>query len=128
MTTHAAERTGRIQTVRGLVDPGDLGPTMTHEHLLIDIRCLLEPAPAELGEGWADRPVTPDMRAELIYHPSTNRDDLLLDDEAIAIEEVERYLVQKTLARFEGNVSQAAKALGLSRSGLYRRLQKHEQR
>ena len=48
--------------------------------------------------------------------------------EEMSLEEVERYLVQKTLARFEGNVSQAAKALGLSRSGLYRRLQKHEQR
>ena len=47
--------------------------------------------------------------------------------EEMSLEEVERYLVQKTLARFEGNVSHAAKALGLSRSGLYRRLQKHEQ-
>lgn len=48
--------------------------------------------------------------------------------EEMSLEDVERYLVQRTLARFEGNVSQAAKALGLSRSGLYRRLQKHEQR
>src|SRR2546425_5488276 len=45
--------------------------------------------------------------------------------EEMSLEEVERYLVQKTLARFEGNVSQAAMAFGLSRSGLYRRLQKH---
>jgi transcriptional regulator of acetoin/glycerol metabolism len=29
------------------------------------------------------------------------------------------------LARYDGNVSQAAKALGLSRSAMYRRLQKH---
>jgi transcriptional regulator of acetoin/glycerol metabolism len=34
-------------------------------------------------------------------------------------------LIQKALARFNGNVSQAAGALGLSRSGLYRRLQKY---
>jgi DNA-binding NtrC family response regulator len=45
--------------------------------------------------------------------------------EEMSLEEVERFLVQKTLARFDGNVSQAAKALGLSRSGLYRRLQKY---
>jgi transcriptional regulator of acetoin/glycerol metabolism len=38
---------------------------------------------------------------------------------------VERVLIQKALARFSGNVSQAAAALGLSRSGLYRRLQKY---
>ncbi len=46
--------------------------------------------------------------------------------EEMSLEEVERYLVQRTLSRYDGNVSMAAKALGLSRSGLYRRLQKHE--
>src|ERR1039457_3428511 len=36
--------------------------------------------------------------------------------EEMNLEDVERYLVQKTLQRFDGNVSQAADALGLSRS------------
>ena len=45
--------------------------------------------------------------------------------EEMSLEEVERFLVQKALERFAGNVSQAAEFLGLSRSGLYRRLQKH---
>ncbi len=45
--------------------------------------------------------------------------------EEMSLEDVERYLVQRTVARFDGNVSQAAKALGLSRSGLYRRMQKY---
>jgi len=45
--------------------------------------------------------------------------------EELSLEEVERVLIQKALARFSGNVSQAAAALGLSRSGLYRRLQKY---
>ncbi|MFL6259399.1 MAG: sigma-54-dependent transcriptional regulator [Thermoanaerobaculia bacterium] len=40
------------------------------------------------------------------------------------LEEVERVLIQKALARY-GNVSQAAQALGLSRSALYRRIEKH---
>ena len=44
--------------------------------------------------------------------------------EEMSLEEVERFLVQKALERFAGNVSQAAEFLGLSRSGLYRRLQK----
>jgi DNA-binding NtrC family response regulator len=44
--------------------------------------------------------------------------------EEMSLDEVERMLVQKALSRYDGNVSQAAKALGLSRSGLYRRLQK----
>src|SRR5450755_543016 len=46
--------------------------------------------------------------------------------EEMSLDEVERHLIRRTLARHDGNVSQAAKALGLSRSALYRRLQKHE--
>ena len=45
--------------------------------------------------------------------------------EDMSLEEVGRVLIQKALTRFEGNVSAAAKALGLSRSALYRRLQRH---
>jgi DNA-binding NtrC family response regulator len=45
-----------------------------------------------------------------------------LDD--MSLEEVECHLIKKTLARFDGNVSKAADALGLSRSALYRRLEK----
>jgi DNA-binding NtrC family response regulator len=45
--------------------------------------------------------------------------------EEMGLEDVERVLIQKALARFGGNVSQASKALGLSRSALYRRLQKY---
>ena len=44
--------------------------------------------------------------------------------EDMTLEEVEGLLVQKALTRFEGNVSRAAEALGLSRSALYRRLEK----
>jgi DNA-binding NtrC family response regulator len=43
----------------------------------------------------------------------------------MSIDEVEQYLIKKTLARFQGNVSQAAQSLGLSRSALYRRLQRY---
>ncbi|GMR21975.1 MAG: sigma-54 dependent transcriptional regulator [Acidobacteriota bacterium] len=41
------------------------------------------------------------------------------------LDEVERLLIQKALARYDGNVSHAAKALGLSRSALYRRLERY---
>ncbi len=45
--------------------------------------------------------------------------------EDMTLEEVERVLIRKALDRFGGNVSQAAKQLGLSRSAMYRRLQQH---
>src|SRR5687767_7177453 len=42
--------------------------------------------------------------------------------EDLPLEDVERLLIRKALDRCAGNVSQAAKALGLSRSALYRRI------
>jgi DNA-binding NtrC family response regulator len=42
------------------------------------------------------------------------------------IEDVERLLIRKALARHNGNVSHASRALGLSRSALYRRIQKYQ--
>jgi DNA-binding NtrC family response regulator len=45
--------------------------------------------------------------------------------EDMSLEDVECLLIKKALARYDGNVSQAAGALGLSRSALYRRLQRY---
>jgi DNA-binding NtrC family response regulator len=46
-----------------------------------------------------------------------------LDD--MSLETVEAVLIRKALARANGNVSQAADALGLSRGALYRRIEKY---
>lgn len=46
--------------------------------------------------------------------------------EELTLEEVERLLIQKALSRYDGNVSRAAQALGLSRSALYRRIATYE--
>jgi DNA-binding NtrC family response regulator len=45
--------------------------------------------------------------------------------EDMSLEEVEAFLIKKAMARY-GNVSQAARALGLSRSALYRRLERYK--
>ena len=42
-----------------------------------------------------------------------------------SLDELERDAIRDALARFDGNVSLAAKALGVSRSALYRRLQRY---
>jgi len=45
--------------------------------------------------------------------------------EDMSLEDVETLLIRKALARYGGNVSRAAEALGLSRSALYRRIQRY---
>jgi len=45
--------------------------------------------------------------------------------EAMRLREVEGQLVRGAMQRARGNVSRAARALGLSRSALYRRLERH---
>jgi DNA-binding NtrC family response regulator len=59
--------------------------------------------------------------ADLGLHPDREARARL---EEMNLEEAEIFLVKKALARYEGNISQAAEALGLSRGALYRRLQK----
>jgi DNA-binding NtrC family response regulator len=49
--------------------------------------------------------------------------DATLD--GLTLDEAERLLIQDAMRRADGNVSEAARALGLSRSALYRRLKAH---
>jgi DNA-binding NtrC family response regulator len=50
--------------------------------------------------------------------PTQNLDEM-------SLESVETILIRKALQRFQGNVTQAAEALGLSRGALYRRMEKY---
>jgi transcriptional regulator with PAS, ATPase and Fis domain len=43
----------------------------------------------------------------------------------MSIDEVEAMLIRKVTRRYDGNISQAAEALGLSRAALYRRIEKY---
>jgi two-component system NtrC family response regulator len=45
--------------------------------------------------------------------------------DGMTLEQVEKHLIEKVLEQHQGNISRVAKALGLSRAALYRRLEKH---
>lgn len=45
--------------------------------------------------------------------------------EAMSIDEMEAMLIRKVLRRCDGNITQAAESLGLSRAALYRRMEKY---
>ncbi|HTF20920.1 MAG TPA: sigma-54 dependent transcriptional regulator [Chryseolinea sp.] len=53
------------------------------------------------------------------------REDGNLSLEQYNLEEVEKLLIRKVLKKYNGNITQAASELGLTRSSLYRRLEKY---
>ncbi|KOF03714.1 ATPase AAA [Roseivirga seohaensis subsp. aquiponti] len=55
--------------------------------------------------------------------PVRDKDDINL--EQFNLEDVERILIRKVLAKHNGNITHAAQELGLTRSSLYRRLEKY---
>jgi len=69
----------------------------------------------------------------LAPHEEIGPEDLLLAApsqgpallERMTLDDAERHLIQRALARCGGNVNEAARELGVSRSALYRRLQHH---
>lgn len=63
------------------------------------------------------------MAADLVLR---RREDGSGHMEELTLDEAERVLIEKALDRYSGNVSKAADALGVSRSALYRRLQRHD--
>ena len=63
------------------------------------------------------------VRSGHLWLKAEHATDTRLED--MSLEEVESFLIRKALDRYGGNVSRAADALGLSRSALYRRLQRY---
>lgn len=59
------------------------------------------------------------------FTPAAQKDDSQLALEQYNLEEVEKLLIRKVLKKYNGNITQAASELGLTRSSLYRRLEKH---
>ncbi len=104
------ERRGKVQTVLGLIEPGDMGITLPHEHLMSD------------GSGWfvepedsfekqmARRKVSVDILWWLTYHRFTNLDDLTCMDEDEAIEEITHF------KRAGGRTVVEMSSIGLGRS------------
>ncbi len=50
----------------------------------------------------------------------------MMNFESMTLEEIERWAIKKALQQFQGDISKAANALGLSRAALYRRMEKFQ--
>ena len=101
---------GLAQTVLGPVRPEELGPTMTHEHVLIDFTSILQPPEDPSNPGPAFEPVSMENLGWVSYNYFSNRDNLLLEDEETAIRELLLY------KRAGGGTLVEASTIGLSRN------------
>lgn len=57
--------------------------------------------------------------------PQDKSEHLIIDEGQLSLDEIEKSILESRLKLFEGNVTETAKSLGLSRSGYYRRVQKY---
>ena len=116
--------TGLVQTVNGPVSPDQLGPTLTHEHLLIDLGWWrTQPAEAS-ARAFFNRPLEQEILGLVRHHNMVNRDNGQLLDVDTAIDEVMLYkqygggsLVDATsigIARDPVGLARIARATGVN--------------
>lgn len=77
---------GKVQTVLGLVDPDQLGRTMTHEHLTMTFDCCYSPPPPG-DEAVAENPFQMQHMHWLRQNPYSCRENLLLQQETGAVQD-----------------------------------------
>lgn len=79
---------GQITTVLGSIDARDAGPTMTHEHLFIDLSVWFEDPATPEAARYVDAPVEMALLGRLRREPfSTTKHNLRLDDVDLAATE-----------------------------------------
>jgi len=69
---------------------------------------------------WRNEPLSETMRAAAEFTVERRA-----SGQALNLDELERRAIVRALALYEGNVSHAAAALGLTRPALYRRMERH---
>ena len=79
---------GRIVTVTGTIDPGELGVTLIHEHVFIDISCYYRPPTDSLGRRLTAQPLRMGILGWVRQNSMGSRPNLCLDDATVAAEEM----------------------------------------
>ena len=81
---------GKAQTVCGAVEPAELGQTLAHEHLLIDLSWSRDPRTAS-DRLFFERPLDMDVFGCCRHYNMANKADLLLGSVAVAVGEMQRF-------------------------------------
>lgn len=77
-----------VMTVLGPISVGELGPTITHEHVLIDMTCYVKPASEVTRRTFTESAVELSNLGLLRRDPLQNRDNCRLSDLDLAVEEL----------------------------------------
>lgn len=101
---------GKVLTVRGPLDPGQLGITLIHEHLLCDISCYYSPLPTPKGKELANQPLSLSTLGWVRQHAMNCLTNLHMDEEDVAVDEVARF------SRFGGKSIVEVSSVGLGRN------------
>ena len=82
---------GKVQTVLGLVEPSELGVTLAHEHLLVDLLPTYDPPTAGAARIFWDQPVSIETVGRIRHYGMPNRDNITLNDVPTAVAEMNLY-------------------------------------
>jgi len=79
---------GKVQSVLAVISPEDLGITLSHEHLIVDLRHTYYQESELMSDmAFTRQPISLETLNWVCHHPLSSWDNLLLDDEKLAIEE-----------------------------------------
>ncbi len=100
---------GKIQTVLGVIEPDDLGVTLTHEHLLVDLSVIHTGQERASAKDFYDKPVALDTVGRIRHYAYPNFDNSRLLDVDTAIDETMLY------KQYGGDSLVDATSVGISR-------------
>ncbi|MCK4762323.1 MAG: sigma-54-dependent Fis family transcriptional regulator [Candidatus Aminicenantes bacterium] len=66
-----------------------------------------------------------ELQPKDFFFPTSGKEGKELAFDSFNLEEVEKVVVRQAVEKYKGNISQAAKELGLTRASLYRRMEKY---
>ncbi len=83
----------KVQTVLGEIDAKELGFTLPHEHLFLDLSCFWSgPAKQITKRAYYQEPMTLEKHAEAVYNPWAFLDNTILDDKDNTLDEVRNFM------------------------------------
>ena len=87
-----ANMSGRVQTVLGPIDSAELGVTLAHDHVIFDGSFMYTEPEDPQGRQLAREKISLQNRGWVGYHWTSNRHNVDLDEEDLAISELRRFI------------------------------------